>query len=355
MATTLTTSLLTHYFSSQLPDLEWTTDSETLTVQLWCPIETRTLLEVDLTAVSGTVKLWEVREVAERWMRHNGLTFMPLVARWKEPGMMSYLFGPTMQVYYCTDILGATPATWIENNFLTTAPSKLLPAEGAMERLYFSDTASRNVTPKALVSYRLEDGTVRTMDVPGAEIQTAAGRISTVEFTVAELQRFVENQLETSVEVLAVTMRAGARVMAYYKPGTPANAAFAFRNMFNATEVAWLHCATTTKRKDGRKMASIARRTALYDLSLEVSHEVETEPLPLDIARWLAQLVTSPQAWLADGTPIVITDGEASISDDESVMNTIKFTWRRDDARAMSENQEDYNIFTQPPYSYQFD
>jgi hypothetical protein len=161
---------------------------------------------------------------------------------------------------------------------------------------------------------------------------------------------------EDAVEVLGVTIKAGSRIMNYYKPGVKPNLAIAFLNCFGLTEIAWLSCVTTKKTKDSRKVAHVAHRAKVYDLDLQVTYETETCPLPLEMADWLSQLVTSQLAWLGDGTAIVITDGDASISDDAATMNTVKFTWQRDDSRdLMNIDGVDINIFTQPPFGYQFD
>lgn len=370
MATELTTELQKHCFSSRLPDMEFETDCEKLTVALCDPNISNVdspfgeILKVTLTPAGGEVTLWEVRDVVEKYMRLHGYDNMKLCVRWKEPEDAGYTTSPTtMRVYYCKEIGPDFIISddekgldlWGDHYFLSTAQSKVLPPEGATERLYFWAQNS-DERRKAWVTYRLEDGTVRGMDVNIDNIYGSGLRLYFVSFTVAALRTQVETELETSVEVIAVTVRVGQRSMVYYKPELPATAAFAFMNVFGVTEVAWLHCATTTKRKDGRKIANVARRAAVYDMDLEVTHEVETAPLPLATAQWLAQLVTSPKVWLADGTPVIITDGTSEVNDDHSVMNTVKFTWKRDDNRGtLGESAEDIQIFTQPPFSFQFD
>lgn len=373
MATELTTELQKHCFTSRIPNMEFETDCDQLIVALCNPDLTSVMvpgggpgdiLKVTLAAAGGLVTLWEVREFVEKYMFLAGYSNMKLCVRWKEPGDTSYTnAAPTMHVYYCKD-LGPDMIIsddengldlWADHHFLSTAQSKVLPPEGATERLYFWAQHS-DERRKAWVTYRLEDGTVRGMDVDIDNIYSSHLRLCCVTFTVDDLRTQVESELETSVEVIAVTVRVGQRSMVYYKPELPATAAFAFMNVFGVTEVAWLHCATTTKRKDGRKIANVARRAAVYDMDLEVTHEVETAPLPLATAQWLAQLVTSPKVWLADGTPVIITDGTSEVNDDHSVMNTVKFTWKRDDNRgALGESAEDIQIFTQPPFSVQFD
>ena len=311
MATTLQNNLLAYYFSSQLPDLRWETDSEALTVSLFCP-DGGSILEVTLTPTANVVKLWEVREAVERRMRHLNVSHIPLFVRWREAGEQTFSQANVIHVYYCNLNIYTSCSEWMTTHFLTTLESKPLPAPGATENLFFVHPVPVAVTPELLATCRLTTG--------------------------------------------EVTIRVESRVMTYYKPAIPADQAFVFANAFGVQETAWLNCVTVTKTKDARKVASVARRAMLYDFDQSVTHEVETSPLPLEVAHWLAQLVTSPWTWLGNGEPIIITDGDASISDDAAVMNNIKFTWQHDDARdVMTIDGSDINIFQQPPFSHQFD
>ena len=358
MATTLTNDLLAFYFTSQLPDLQWSTDLEALTVSLHCPAgDVGRILEVTLTAVGGTVSLLEVRDAVERRMRHLNKSYIPLLVQWKEPGSNAYTSSSTLAVYYCNKNVGESCSTWIENHFLTTLKSKPLPASGATEYLSFYAPRMMVVTPTATAVCRLSDGEVRSIQVSvfgGVSVSSSIKGV--LSWTVADVLEAAQDVDEDAEEVLAFTIQAGNRVMTYYKPAVKPTAAFAFLNCFNVTEIAWLNCVTTKKTKDARKVAHVGHRATVYDLDLQVTHEVETCPLPLAVANWLDQLVTSPLAWLGDGTAIVITEGDASISDDYAVMNSVKFTWQRDDARDLNNIDEtDINIFIRPPYSYQFD
>ena len=362
MATTLTNNLLAFYFTSQLPDLKWSTDLDALTVSLYCPpgpqSSAERFFEVTLTAVDGTVTLLEVREAVERWMRHRNLSnISSLVVQWKEPGSNAYTSSNELAVYYCSKNVGESCSSWIERHFLTTLKSKPLPPTGATERLTFFAPRAMVVSPVTHAVCRLASGDVRSIEVSVfGNVTVSPGVKGVLSWTLDAVLDAAQEANEDVEEVLAFTIQAGSRVMNYYKPAVKPTAAFAFLNCFNVAEIAWLNCVTTKKTKDARKVAHVAHRATLYDLDLQVTHEVETCPLPLAEANWLDQLLTSPLAWLGDGTAIVITDGDASISDDYAVMNSVKFTWQRDDGRDLNNIDEtDINIFIKPPYSYQFD
>lgn len=357
MATTLQNNLQEFYFSSQLPDFRWQTDEEALTVCLYCPTDGVYILELTLTAVGGYVDMLEVRDAVERKMRYLNKDQIYLLVQWKEPGTRYYNISGGCNVYYCTQNVVGNCSAWLDAHFLTTLKSKPLPIGDAVERLYFYAPRAMVVTPHVSVTCRMSDDSVRTLSVSFFEATSASASVkANLSWTLPRMLAAAQDADADAVEVLAVAIQAGSRVMTYYKPALQPDLAITFLNCFGLTEIAWLNCVTTKKTKDSRKVAHVAHRAKVYDLDLQVTYETETCPLPLEMADWLSQLVTSQLAWLGDGTAIVITDGDASISDDAATMNTVKFTWQRDDSRdLMNIDGVDINIFTQPPFGYQFD
>lgn len=357
MATTLQNNLLEFYFSSQLPDFRWQTDEEALTVCLYCPTDGVYILELTLTAVGGYVDMLEVRDAVERKMRYLNKDQIYLLVQWKEPSARYYNISGGCNVYYCTQDVVGNCSAWLDAHFLTTLKSKPLPDVNATERLYFYASQSVVISPQTWVTCRLSDESVSTREVSYfADVSAGESSKGVLSWNLPAMLAAAQDIEENAVEVLAVAIKAGSRMMNYYKPGLKPNLAIAFLNCFGLTEIAWLSCVTTKKTKDSRKVAHVAHRAKVYDLDLQVTYETETCPLPLEMADWLSQLITSQLAWLGDGTAIVITDGDASISDDAATMNTVKFTWQRDDSRdLMNIDGVDINIFTQPPFGYQFD
>lgn len=358
MATTLQNDLLAFYFTSQLPDLRWQTDEAALTVSLYCgAYGVGNILELTLTAVGGYVDLLEVRDAVERKMRYLHRDYIPMVVRWRPADSDTYTSSSTIQVYYCVKNIVGSCSAWINSHFLTTLKSKPLPSGDAVERLYFYAPRAVDVTPHVSVTCRMSDDTVRTLTVSFFGATSASVSVkANLSWTLPRMLAAAQDVDENAVEVLAVAIQADSRVMTYYKPALQPNLAIAFLNCFSLTEIAWLNCVTTKKTKDSRKIAHVAHRAVAYDLVPQVTYETETCPLPLETADWLSQLIIAPLAWLGDGTAIVITDGDASISDDAAVMNSVKFTWQRDDSRdLMNIDNVDIDIFIKPPYSYQFD
>lgn len=350
----MTTQLAAHMMSSQLPDLVFTTSAAQLTVALYDPNGDTRFLEVTLCPTSGAVTLYEVRDVVEQRMRALDESRMNMRVLWKEPDAESWT-SQGVAVHYCDKDMSGDAMTWLDTHFLSTLDWKPLPPDGVSETLYFYERVQgADVTPSMTVSYRGSDGTVEHLTIAASEPLTSTDAVLSVTWTLATVNERVAAVVEGEFTVLAVTLRVGERTMQYYRVEPEPNASFLFLNCFNVPEWAWLTCSTVTKSKDERKVGFVGRRRVLYNPSREVSHEVQTSALPMEHAEWIDQLITSAGVWLADSTPVVITEGECAVSDDNGALNSVKFTWLRADGRgSVSVTARAARIFTEE-FTYQF-
>lgn len=352
--TTLVTNLANRCMSSQLPDIVWETTAASLTIGLWDANGDTRFVEVSLTAVDGSVRLWDVREAVERRMRTQNEQRMNMMVQWKEPSASNWT-SQAVAIHFCDAEFTGNAATWMTSHFLTTQSWKPLPLDERTEVLsFYHPTTGVDVSAEWMAVCRHDNGTVQAYELPGQEEVLSVDQVQTFEWTLAQLQALADTAAGETVEVLAVAIRVGQRVMNYYRSLLP-NLVMGFRNCFNVPEWAALNCATKRKIKDERKKAMVGRQMTLYDTHRDVEYEVETAPLAMAHALWLDQLLTTHSAWLPDGTPVVITDGTMEASDDNAVMNICKFTWRRASGRAhIVVEQRDDGIFTDE-FSYQFD
>lgn len=350
----MTTQLSARMMSSQLPDLVFTTSAAQLTVALYDPYGDTRFLEVMLHATGGTVTLMEVREAVEQRMRTLGESRMNLRVLWKEPDAGSWT-SQGVAVHYCDKDVNGDGVTWLDTHFLSTVNWKPLPPENVAETLYFYERVSgTDVTPEVTVWFRVTSGAVEHLTISASESLTAIDAVQSVTWTLSTVRERVAAVADGEFTMLAVTVRVGSRTMHYYRTEPEPTASFLFLNCFNVPEWAWLTCSTVTKTKDERKVGFVSRRRVLYNPSREVSHEVQTSALPLEHASWLDQLITSAGVWLADGTPVVITEGECAVSDDHGAVNSVKFTWLRADGRgSLTVPAPVSRIFTEE-FTYQF-
>lgn len=358
MATSLNPTPAAFCLSSMLPDLRWSTDQAEVRVRLYYQHPGETLIDTTLTAQNGYAKLYETRELIERFMRNKGLAraypinIQHLVEEngfyWQGDGALTVLF--------CEKNLSLpndSPTEWLERNFLSTISVKPLPSiDEAVEQLYFVQPQGTPQNPSLHVTYIDDSGSTETSDIQlSASYNPSATNLFVCEFSINSLL----TQLVDAVTIVAVTVSVGDRHMEYYRPARRENVAFRFLNAFNVLESAYLNAIVNRKTDDGRKLANVSGSLVHYDRKPVTEYEVETSPLSFEEASWIDQLITSPEVTLLDGTSVIITDGKAECHNDNSELNKAKFTYKELDQRhTITTEQQAANIFTVPPHSYQF-
>lgn len=356
MATSLNTQILAFYLSSTLPStLQWTTDQQEVRVRLYYQHPGQCLIDTTLTAANGLVKLYEVRELIERYMRNKGIARLyPLYVQhyenqyWQSDGVMTVIF--------CEKNLtlpNDSASQWLESNFLSTLTAKTLPTdEDTVEQLYFVQPQNTPPNPSLHVTYIDDEDNVASEDITlEASYNASLTNLFVCEFSIATIKAAIVD----AVNVIAVTVSVGNRHMEYYRPARRENVGFIFRNAFNVAESAYLNAVVSRKTEDGRKIARVDGHLAHYDRKPVTEYEVETSPLSFEEASWIDQLITSPEVNLLDGTAVIITDGTAECNNDNAEMNAAKFSFKElDERHTIATAQQTANIFTVPPHSYQF-
>jgi len=343
------------WLSSALQDLSWSTDQQQVHVRLYYQHTGQILLETTLAAIGGTARLYQTRELVERYMRLRGIARLyPLQVQHMEGS--SWVHDAAMTVIYCElDMMLPSGGTsqFLEQNFLTSRKAKVLPTdEQVIEQLFFVQPQGTPEAPVLHVTYLDDEGGVAMGDITlQADYGAAQGNLYVCEFSLATVKQAIQD----AVTVIAVTVSVGSRHMEYYRAARRGNVAFRFANAFNVPESAYLSAVVNRKTEDGRKIARIAGTLALYDRRPVTSYEVQTAPLSYEQAGWIDQLITSPDVCLIDGTQVIITDGTAECHNDNAELNSAKFTYSQLDMRhTVSDMVQPANIFTVPPHSYQF-
>lgn len=358
MATTLNPTPAAFCLSSMLPDLRWSTDQAEVRVRLYYQHTGNLLIDTTLTATNGFVKLYETRELVERYMRHNGIARLyPLcVQHFVSDGGNNYWQGDgALTVIFCEKNLSLPNGVsgWLEQHFLSTRTVKPLPSiEDAVEQLYFVQPQGTPPNPSLHVTYIDDQGATTSCDIElAASYNASLTNLFVCEFSIASLL----NSIMDAVKIIGVTVSVGDRHMEYYRPARRENVALTFLNAFNVRESAFLNAAINRKTDDGRKLAHVDGHLEHYDRRPVTEYEVQTSPLSFEEASWIDQLITSPEVSLLDGTAVIITDGTAECHNDNAEVNTAKFTFKELDQRhTVTTTQQAANIFTVPPHSYQF-
>lgn len=115
-------------------------------------------------------------------------------------------------------------------------------------------------------------------------------------------------------------------------------------------------CETTAKTDSDRSTASIGKLNKLYDVTNSVEYETETAPLTSFECQLLEQMFTSHSVKRPDEdngvdlsfdslNQILITDFTCEISDSNSDVNTVKFTWQFENNSPKLKLQQSSGIF----------
>ena len=359
------TTLLTlspFYLSSALPDLTWSTDQQEVHVRLYYQHTGNMLADVTLAASGSTVSLYETREIVERYMRAHALARLyPLQVMHEEEG---YWQGDgALTVFFCEKnlvlpLVNGSPSesAWLESHFLSTRTTKVLPSdENAIEQLYFVQPQGTPGDPVLHANFIDGSGTVANIDVTmQANWPVSSSNLYVCEFSIDSVKSAIPVATGCQ-QVLSIAVQVGDRIMEYFRPARKENLAFRFLNAFNVYESAYL-CATVSREtEDGRKFALVAGKLEHYDRKPVTVYEVQTAPLSFEQASWIDQLITSPDVRLLDDTPLIITDGKAECSNDNTKLNAAKFSFKELDQRhTVTYVNPLANVFTVPPHSYQF-
>lgn len=130
---------------------------------------------------------------------------------------------------------------------------------------------------------------------------------------------------------------------------------FRFRNCFNCPETVFVPGKSVMKTEVSRDLAYASGQVLQYNYMTTRTYEHVTAPLTRMEAAVISQLVESRSVSVfADGReyPAVITDHTSEVSNDDSTLNSLKFTWRFTGKRprlfgdTLSPLLESYGIFT---------
>lgn len=333
MATSLITHIPEYCISAGIPDPQWSTDAETLTVSVFCADGSiGVIYEEKIYPAKSLARVWEMRELIEKVMRLNGRTFLPFYIRWRDSETTTWTTAG-MRVVFC-EMQDIDDLNWFQEHFATTAPYKILPQVGQAETLpFFCHGHGEDISAEYLVTVVDDSGAKKQVRLENEKEYSAQG-LYHLTIDVAQIAERVEASIGSGYSIVAMMVRVGQRYMNYYATREEPSMVFVFRNCFNAVEYARFDGVTETKLSDGSKIASVARRAVKYDSHRSASYEVETAPLTPDFCKWLAQMVSAPMVWLANGTEVVITDGDATYKDEFNKMYSLKFSWQPADARA---------------------
>lgn len=138
---------------------------------------------------------------------------------------------------------------------------------------------------------------------------------------------YIAQKLGSDACLSAVSISAGERLITFLISDI-SNEIFSFTNEFNVIQSVCFAAKTTRKSKASLSIAEASKALSLYNRSLEETFEVSAENLPLELALNLAKIQCAQHVYNADDLDVLIVDSTIELHDDDSELNTVKFTYR---------------------------
>ncbi|MBE6311315.1 MAG: hypothetical protein E7080_09730 [Bacteroidales bacterium] len=332
MATSLITEIPIFVYSSQLRDIKLATDLDKLIVAL-NDGETE-VYRTTLYSFDGIVSIYDIRDIAEIYMLDNdrcftAFTFYYFDADGKELGSFN------LNTVYCTHIMPVDAGIFASYNFLTTLTSKRI-APHSVDFLSILHGQERSEMKAHCVTVNGEGNTVSSV-ITLFDLGYDDIGIDTIRIRYDDILQKLTNQGNNVDKLLAYSVTWGDRVFTFYVHNVILDETFTFRNCFNVLETVSFPSVTTTKTKVERPVAVARSRYSFYDQTTTKEYEVQLSPLTMEEAHWIEQLFISHCVRLGvaaelSSLPIVlITDSSCEISDSNTDLNRVRFTWQFQD------------------------
>lgn len=352
-------------FTSALSDVTFTTESEVVEVALAC--YGALAFTTSLCAHNGRVTLYDLRSIVEPSLISNRQSCVDVTLTVK--GDAGDEFEKDFFVVYQRKICRGSAVEWLRTHFLTTLDARRTYSTVAEQISYFA-SADEDITTHYKITLRYGDE-YRVISYSSAEKTQGQDGVNSIDVGYNDIKGLLTPDVVRAVpdiedpldydEVVAWSVRVGERVANFYLNDSTPDISFAFRNSFYVWEYAHL-CATTIKKNEVTQSESfVGSITRIYDRKIEVSREVTTSPLTIAEAYWMEDLTQSDDVRLAmeagafDDIPeVIVTESSVSVSDDDTLVNSVKFTWRYADDRDYLPNEQPTEDIFSKEFDYAF-
>lgn len=357
MATSLITEIPIFVFSSQIGDIELSTDQEKLVITL--EAGTEEIYRSTFYAYDGVVTILKIRDVIEDYMKRKDLSFCAFTMYYNTADV-SNLGSFNLNTLYCSVVIGAEAGIFGSYNFLTTLTAKRVPPH-TIDTLSFLH-GQENGSLLFHCVYETESGEIGNKTFTLKTIATDDIGVSSIQVSYDTIYLRLRLQAGKVSKVLSYTIEFNNRYFTYYVVDNTPNVVFTFKNCFNVYEEIYLNAVTTTKTEVNRSMAISQGRHSFYDQSVDKTYEVETAPMTQAEAEWVEQLFMSHSVRLGTATDpdtlpeVIITNSTCEIDDNDEKLHKVKFTWQFVEHRPhlqTSARTDEQRIFTEP-YNHTF-
>lgn len=327
--------------SSAIESLVFESDSDRILLSLMCGSDE--FYSAVLYTCDGVVTAERIDRAIGDYMLANSLHRAVITVRAMPPDMPSVMALMNVDVLYCAYTLpegfdlSAAFHTLLQTQ--RVPPSAVLKVYGDMQ--VGADVSFRISGVKA-------DGTFDSCEMTGS---ASDGFVSV---DIGSMSQWAALNAYMS-KVTMVSLFYGDAVKSFVVVDMPSFVEFRFRNCFNCPESVFVSGISEMVTDVSTDMAVCNGRAMQYNRSVTRSYEHTTAPLTRLEAAAVSQLVESHASEVCVGGeyyPVLFTDHELKVSNDDSTINSAKFTWRFSDSRprlfgdSLSPLLESFGIFT---------
>lgn len=326
--------------SSAIDRLEFETDSDRILLSLLCGSDE--FYRSTLYAYDGSVTVERMDQVIGDYLLARSLHRADITVRAIPPEMPSAMALMDIDVIYCSYTLpegfDLSAAFWSLLQIQRVPHSARLPVYGDMND---SEVSFR-------VSGFKSDGTPDSCELAGYSSEDM------VWVDIPAISKLAARDHGIS-KVTSVSLFCGDVVKSFLLIDMPSFLEFRFRNCFNCPETVYVSGVSEMVTDVSRDQAVCNGRTMQYNHQVSRSYKHTTDPLTRLEAAALSQLVEARETYVRIDLvdyPVIVTDHELKVSNDDSSLNHVKFTWRFADSRprlfgsTLTPLLESYGIFT---------
>lgn len=307
------------YFSSDIPDFIYSTDSNSDAVFQILDEQDNTVHIAILSPYQGYITLYELSELFTDYMRKYNKTILSFHIDVVQ-GISS--IRNTITVIYCTDIPAQSPEEFLANHFLTLTDVKETQPD-TTEYFHFIGYD----TPKISILTENEPP-VYTL-LPDTHLING---VTSFSFSLNDLAL----QANLSInEIKGCKVSAGDRIFHLFKGNAHNTMNWRFCNAFNVMETFAVPGALSIITKDAHNTAKVSRKLVAYDFNKSQQYEYESTPLNRQEFLWASQLLASNCIIDQNNRQIIITDAESEIKVLPGEENKIKFSWQYEHGKGL--------------------
>lgn len=308
--------------TSELDEIYATTDKTKVAVTL--SYAGQIIFSTVLYPINHKVTLTQPGRLIEEYFRKHGITDGNVSVTMDDAGI-------SIRCIYCEYRMPRTFS--IDGCFLSTLDTQCTHAGS-----WISCSAIGLGSPTPLQIQAIARDTETTLHLAGpitlASHSESFCSYLSVDNIINHAAEYLAEHGVTLEALLHFTVNYGIASKAFYILDDPEFFTLCFRNIFNALETIDIVGTVTTKTEISNDTAQCTGITTQYNHKALRTYEIQTAAIPIAQARAIDQLFNSREIYLIPKNrddadeKIIITDHTCEISNDDSTLASVKFTWR---------------------------